>query len=88
MSVFVCHLANLSQSQGSDKNAAALRGHTLEWNEVGGGGVAVVVKPNLQGVSYRDTQHSSRPEPRSLRALEVASVSRVGVVEELRGWRP
>lgn len=38
MSVFVCHLANLSQSQGSDKNAAALRGHTLEWNEVGGSG--------------------------------------------------
>lgn len=34
--VYVCHLANLSQSPGSDKNAAALRGHTLEWNEVRG----------------------------------------------------
>lgn len=37
VSVYVCHLANLSQSPGSDKNAAALRGHTLEWNEVRGG---------------------------------------------------
>lgn len=27
-------LANLSQSPGSDKNAEALRGNTLEWNEV------------------------------------------------------
>lgn len=39
VSVYVCHLANLSQSPGSDKNAAALvraggGGHTLEWNEV------------------------------------------------------
>lgn len=42
--VYVCHLANLSQSPGSDKNVAALRGHTLEWNEVRG---ASVVKPNL-----------------------------------------
>ena len=27
-------LVNLSQSPGSDKNAEALRGHTLEWNDV------------------------------------------------------
>lgn len=63
--VYVCHLANLSQSPGSDKNVAALRGHTLEWNEVRG---ASVVKPNLlrEGGGCRDTQHSSRPGPQNI----------------------
>lgn len=75
--VYVCHLANLSQSPGSDKNAAALRGHTLEWNEVRG---ACMVKPNLQGGGHRDTQHSSKPGPEIKRAQEVVCV-RVSV-----GW--
>lgn len=82
--VYVCHLANLSQSLGSDKNAAALRGHTLEWNEVRG---AYMVRPNLQGGGYRDTQHSSKPGPEIKRAQEVVCmcVCREGVVEEVRG---
>lgn len=43
VSVYVCHLANLSQSPGSDKNAAALRGHSLEWNEQGRGARVVLI---------------------------------------------
>lgn len=46
-----------------------------------------MVKPNLQGGGYRDTQHSSRPGPETQRAQEVVfvCVCRAGVVEEVRG---
>lgn len=51
-----------------------------------------VVKPNLQGGGYRDTQHSSRPGPETQRAQEAVRVRvcvcRAGVAEEVRGWRP
>lgn len=70
--MYVCHLANLSQSPGSDKNAAALRGHTLEWNEMRRG--ACMVKPNLQRGGYRDTQHSFRPGPETQRAQDIVCV--------------
>lgn len=76
---YVCHLANLSQSQGSDKNAAARArvrvGVGIEgrgWGALENGMKPVCARrvaterANLQGVGrYGDTQNSCRPELRA-----------------------
>lgn len=51
VSVYVCHSANLSQSQGSDKNATALRGayFGMEWRGVTVAGRCVVISRDEAG---------------------------------------
>lgn len=80
--VSVCRSANLSQSQGSDKNATALRGYTLEWN--GGGWEAAC--GNLRGEGWRDSQHSFKLQPVTNRTLELLRVKLGRVQRVLGDW--
>lgn len=89
MSVYVRHSANLSQSQGSDKNATALRGayFGMEWRGGDGGGE---VRGNLQGRGWRDSRHSFRPKLVTKGTLEVLRVeggAGDGATDKASAWR-
>lgn len=83
-------LANLSQSPGSDINAAALRGHTLEWNELRGAWWSLISREGaIETLNIPLDLGQRRKGLRRFVCVCVCGYVSVGqgVVEEVRGWR-